>query len=82
MTEELDEKCWICRRTKDELENLEVELFQLPGTTYSEHTVCRACEDIIMNLSSEIDTEVLEQKIKEQIKYILQDIIDSDALNE
>lgn len=81
MTEELYEKCWICRRTKDELENLEIELFQFPGTIYSEHTVCRACEDIIMNLS-DIDEEKLEQKIREQIKYILQDIIDSDTLKE
>lgn len=81
MTEELDEKCWICRRTKEELENLGIELFQMDGTTYDEHTVCRACEDIIMNLSSEIDEEILEEKIRNMIKYVLQDIIDSDALS-
>jgi len=81
MTEELNEKCWICRRTKDELENLGIELFQIDGTTYDEHTVCRACEDIIMNLSQEIDEESLEEKIRETIKCILRDIIDSDALN-
>ena len=76
----MDDRCWICRRTKDELENLEIELFQIHGTTFDSHTVCRACEDIIYELSSEIDGERLEQKIRENIKYLLQDLIDSDTL--
>ena len=38
-----DEECWTCRRTKDELENLGIELFQIEGTTYE--GVCRGCEE-------------------------------------
>lgn len=76
----MNERCWICRRTKDELENLGIELFQIEGTTYDSHTVCRACEDIIGELSVEIDEESLEEKIRMTIKYLLQDVIDSDVL--
>ena len=81
MPEELtDERCWICRRTKDELEKLGIELFQIKGTNYDSHKVCRACEDIIFELSREMDDEVFEQKIRKHIKYLLQDIIDSGEL--
>lgn len=76
----MDDICWICRRTKEELENLGIELFLVEGISYGEHTVCRACEDIISELSPEIDEESLEEKIRRNIKYILQDVIDSDAL--
>jgi hypothetical protein len=79
---DLMEECWICRRTKDELEKLGIELFQIEGTNYDSHTVCRACEDIIYELTSEIDDEILEEKIRTIIKYLLQDMIDSDALTD
>ena len=35
------------RRTNDELEKLGIDLFQIEGTTYDSHNVCRTCEDII-----------------------------------
>lgn len=76
----MDEECWICRRTKDELEKLGIELFQIQGTNFDSHTMCRVCEDIIYELTSEIDDEILEGKIRTIIKYLLQDMIDSDAL--
>ena len=76
----LDDVCWICRRTKDELEDMGIGLFQFDGTNYNSHTVCRACEDIIFELSPEMDEDKLEEKIRRTIKYILQDVIDSDEM--
>lgn len=72
-----NKNCWICRRTKEELENMGVELFQIDGTNYDSHTVCRVCEDIIFELG---DDELFEEKVRKAIKYILQDIIDSDEM--
>lgn len=72
--EKKDEECWICRRKKDELEKLGVELFQIEGTNYDSHTVCRVCEDVIYELTSEIDDESLEGKVREIIKCLLLDI--------
>lgn len=69
-------------KSKEELEKLGIELFQINGTNFDSHTVCRACEDIIYELSSEIDEEMLEGKIRKAIKYVLEDVIDSDALKE
>ena len=78
--ETLDDMCWICRRTRDELENMGIGLFQLDGTNFDSHTVCRACEDIIFELSPEIDEDFFEKKIRKTIKLILQDVIDSDDM--
>ncbi len=54
-------------------------ILQIEGTNYDSHTVCRVCEDIIYELTSEIDDERLEGKVRENYKYLLQDIIDTDV---
>lgn len=41
--------------------------------------MCRVCEDIIYELTSEIDDERFEGKVRENYKYLLQDIIDTDV---
>jgi hypothetical protein len=75
-----NKKCWICRRTKEELGNMGVELFQIDGTNYDSHTVCRVCEDIIFELGPEMSDEHFDEKVRKAIKYIFQDIIGSDEM--
>ncbi len=76
-----NDECWMCRRTKEELESLNIELTHFDGSIYMDHTVCRYCEDVIMELCIKIDDETFKERVKETVKEILKTMIDSELLD-
>ena len=67
-----DDVCWVCGRTREELKNLNIDLIRIKGMIYTDHTICRACEDIIMELCIKIDDESIQEKVRETVKNLLE----------
>lgn len=71
--EDIENVCWICGRTREELENvfedtpLKIPLYELKDQAmYSGYHICGVCESIILTIggsSSEYINDVVHEKI-------------------
>ena len=84
---DIENMCWICGRTRDELKNLfedvpfSVPLLELKDqATYSGYRVCGVCESIIMTIggySDEFVENVISEKIDDLKGRLIQQLTDA-----
>lgn len=81
--EDIGKQCWICRRTKEELEkpfeddDFSIPLMEVTNSEYSGYHICNICNDILTSIggpSGEYINTLIEERLDELKSNLIENI--------